>query len=141
MKYHQDLAAWAAHQAALMRAGRLGELDIENLIEEMEAMSRKEHRELLNRMAILIAHLLKWTYQPSHRTPSWSNTIFNQRIGIADLLEDSPSLKTHFDDAQWLQKAWARAVKIARNETGLKHFPTMPIWLPDEILNRDFQAD
>ena len=55
--YNQDLAAWAAHQAALLKAGKMQELDVANLIEEMEAMSRKEHRELLRRMGILIAHL------------------------------------------------------------------------------------
>lgn len=136
--YHQDLAAWAAHQAALLRAGRMQELDVANLIEEMEAMSRKEHRELLNRMIILIAHLLKWTYQPTHRGVSWIHTIDEQRLQISGLIEDSPSLKNHFNESGWLDKAWQQAVKQARNETGIKTLPQEPVWTVDEILEKNF---
>ena len=138
VSYHQDLAAWAEQQAALLQAGNLHELDIENLIEEMQAMSRKEHRELLHRMQILIAHLLKREYQPTHRGVSWIRTIDNQRLSINGLIEDSPSLKNHFDEAEWIAKAWKDAVKLASNETGLGNLPPNPIWTIDEILNKDF---
>lgn len=137
-EYHQDLAAWASHQAALLKAGRLQDLDVENLIEEMEAMSRKEHRELLNRMGILIAHLLKWTFQPTYRGNSWRRTIIDQRQEIADLIEDSPSLANHFQENEWLMRAWQRGVQLAANETGIKTLPQEPIWTIDEILERDF---
>ena len=138
VSYHQDLAAWAEQQAALLQAGNLHELDIENLIEEMQAMSRKGHRELLHRMQILIAHLLKWEYQPTHRGVSWIRTIDNQRLSINGLIEDSPSLKNHFDEAELIAKAWKDAVKLASNETGLGNLPPNPIWTIDEILNKDF---
>lgn len=136
--YHHDLAAWAAHQAALLKAGRMQELDVENLIEEMEAMSRREHRELFNRMIVLIAHLLKWQYQPTYRGISWRRTIFNQRNEINDLIEDSPSLANHFDDAEWLQKAWRRGVQQAETETGIKTLPQTPVWTITEIREKDF---
>lgn len=136
--YHYDLAAWAAHQAELLKAGRMQDLDVANLIEEMEAMSRKEHRELLNRMIILIAHLLKWQYQPTHRGISWIHTIDEQRLQISGLVEDSPSLKNHFNDGKWLQKAWQQGVKQARNETGIKTLPQQPIWTINEIREKDF---
>lgn len=136
--YHYDLAAWAAHQAELLKAGRMQDLDVANLIEEMEAMSRKEHRELLNRMIILIAHLLKWQYQPTHRGISWIHTIDEQRLQISGLVEDSPSLKNHFNDGEWLQKAWQQGVKQARNETGIKTLPQQPIWTINEIREKDF---
>lgn len=137
-EYQHDLAAWAAHQADLLKQGKIQELDIENLIEEMEAMSRKEHRELLRRMGILICHLLKWTYQPTHRGNSWRRTIIDQRQEIQDLLEDSPSLKNHFDETDWVEKAWQRALQQAQIETGLNHFPANPIWTIEEILEKDF---
>lgn len=136
--YHHDLAAWAAHQADLLKAGRMQELDVENLIEEMQAMSRKEHRELMRRMRILIAHLLKWEFQPTHRGNSWRRTINDQRQEIADLLEDSPSLANHFDDYEWLQRAWERGVRQAETETGLNHFPDEMIWTISDILMKDF---
>ena len=136
--YHYDLAAWAAHQAELLIAGRMQDLDVANLIEEMEAMSRKEHRELLRRMSILIAHLLKWMYQPTHRGNSWRRTILDQRQEINDLIEDSPSLANHFDEMEWLQKAWQRGVQQAINETGIKTLPQQAIWTINEIREKDF---
>ena len=136
--YHYDLAAWAAHQAELLKAGRMQDLDVANLIEEMEAMSRKEHRELLRRMSILIAHLLKWMYQPTHRGNSWRRTILDQRQEINDLIEDSPSLANHFDEMEWLQKAWQRGVQQAINETGIKTLPQQAIWTINEIREKDF---
>ncbi len=138
--YNQDFAAWAAHQAALLKAGKMQELDVANLIEEMEAMSRKEHRELLRRMGILIAHLLKWTYQPTHRDDSWRRTILDQRQEINDLIEDSTSLANHFHDNEWLQKAWQRGVQQAAIETGIQILPQEPIWTATEIREKDFFA-
>ena len=40
--YEEDFPLWAERQAALLRAGRFDELDLENLIEEVEDLSRRE---------------------------------------------------------------------------------------------------
>lgn len=73
--YDQDFYAWANQQAALLRAGRLSEADIENIAEEIESMGRGEKRELVNRLTVLLLHLLKWQFQPSHRGNSWRLSI------------------------------------------------------------------
>lgn len=36
--YEQDFYAWSQQQAALLRAGRTGEADLENIAEEIESM-------------------------------------------------------------------------------------------------------
>ena len=64
--YKQDIVAWANEQAAYIRAGRFDMLDLENIAEEIEDVGKSEQRELESRMAVLIAHLLKWQYQPTH---------------------------------------------------------------------------
>ena len=69
--YDRDFYAWANEQAALLRAGRLTEADIENIAEEIESMGRSEKRELVGRLAILLQHLLKWQFQPGRRSASW----------------------------------------------------------------------
>lgn len=51
------------------------EVDIDGLIEEIESMGASERRELINRLAVLLAHLLKWQYQPSFRGRSWQLTL------------------------------------------------------------------
>ena len=64
INYERDLALWSRQQAALLRSGKWAELDIEHLEDEIEDVGKSERREIISRMAILIAHLLKWQYQP-----------------------------------------------------------------------------
>lgn len=138
LTYENDFAAWAFQQAGLMRAGKLNDLDLLNLIEEMESMGRSEHRQLESRFAVLVGHLLKWQYQPERQGNSWRRTINAQRKSIMKLLKDSPSLKAHFDDGDWLKDVWESAVTLAMAETDLDIFPETPVWTIKEILDPDF---
>ena len=96
--YDRDLLAWAEQQAAQLRAGQLDQVDMEHLIEEIEAMAGNLRRELKSRLRVLLAHLLKWQFQPRRRSRSWAATIAEQRAQIEDLLEESPSLREHLDE-------------------------------------------
>lgn len=42
--YETDFVAWAQQQALLLKQGRLEELDLTNLIEEVEGLSRSDQR-------------------------------------------------------------------------------------------------
>ena len=55
--YTQDFYGWTQDQANLLRTGRLSDLDIENLIEEIETMGRSEKRALESRLNVLLMHL------------------------------------------------------------------------------------
>ena len=59
ISYDEDVILWSKEQAALLRSGRFAQLDIEHLVDEIEDVGRCEQRELANRMAVLLAHLLK----------------------------------------------------------------------------------
>ena len=97
--YEQDFYAWANEQAALLRAGALTAADIENIAEEIESMGRSEKRELVNRLAVLLLHLLKWRYQPGRRSKSWEQSIREQRIRLISHMADNPSLKARQAEA------------------------------------------
>ena len=73
--YENDIVAWAKEQAYLLRSGKLSALDIEHIAEEIEDVGKSEQRELASRMAVLLAHLLKWQYQPERQSRSWQRTI------------------------------------------------------------------
>ena len=135
--YETDFAQWAFDQANLLRTGKLQNLDVTNLIEEIEAMGRSEHRELRNRFVILIGHLLKWQFQPERQGTSWRRTIAEQRRQIPLVLSDSPSLKTKLND-EYLQDIWESGVEFASSETDLDNFPETPIWTFAEILDQSF---
>ena len=136
--YERDTYAWSIEQAALLRAGRLSEADIENIAEEIESVGKSEKRELESRLKVLLTHLLKWQFQPERRGGSWRATIDVQRVGIADHLEDNPSLKSQ------LQEATVRAYRLssieAAGETGLsrKTFPETCPWPFAQYCDADF---
>ena len=46
--YETDFHQWIDEQAALLRTGQYGRLDVPHLIEELESMSARERRELIN---------------------------------------------------------------------------------------------
>ena len=68
--YETDFHAWAIQNARLLREGKLTKLDAEHIAEELESMSASERRELLNRLQVLLSHLLKYQYQPERRSKS-----------------------------------------------------------------------
>jgi len=117
-EYETDFYAWTIHSAKLLREGKLSEVDIENVAEEIESMGKSEKRELINRLAVLIAHLLKWKFQSVRRSNSWKYTIKEQRIQLSDLLEESPSLKNALEEK--INHAYEHAVVIAIKETALE---------------------
>ncbi|NJO93400.1 MAG: DUF29 domain-containing protein [Hydrococcus sp. RM1_1_31] len=121
--YEQDFSLWLETTADLLRKKDFARLDLENLIEEIEAMGRSEKRELYNRLIVLLMHLLKWEYQPSHRSNSWLSTINEQRRQIIKLLADSPSLKNYLQEN--FPECYQIARKDASSETGLpiENFP------------------
>ncbi|HET7879684.1 MAG TPA: DUF29 domain-containing protein [Acetobacteraceae bacterium] len=136
--YDRDFYAWANEQAALLRAGRLAEADIENIAEEIETMGRSEKRELVSRLTVLLLHLLKWQFQPSHRRISWQLSIQNARDPLTDHLDDNPSLKSQLD--QVMKSAYRRAANDAAVETGLQRaaFPDASPYTFDQAMAHDF---
>lgn len=115
--YAQDFYAWTQRQAELLRAGRLGELDIENLIEEIESLGRQERQELRNRLGVLLGHLLKWSYQPEARSKSWVYTIKEQRQEIQRHLKENPSLKPFLREA--IEVGYEQGLNLVGRETPL----------------------
>ena len=126
--YDKDVAAWASEQARLLRAGRFDLIDIEHIAGEVEDVGKSEQRELASRMAVLLAHLLKWQYQPDRQCASWDKTIKAQRKEVRYVLDESPSLTPKLSEGKWLDMVWAKAVALAVSETGLDCFPDACPW-------------
>ncbi len=139
--YDTDIVAWSLEQARLLRSGRFDALDIEHIADEIEDVGKSEQRELESRMAVLVAHLLKWKYQPERRGNSWRRTIIAQRKDIAYHLEEAPSLKAKLTDPRWFDVTWTKALAQASTETDLDVFPEVCPWTMAEILGEEFWPD
>jgi hypothetical protein len=137
-EYQKDFYAWLMDNARLLREKKFTEIDAEHIAEELEAMGKSEKRELVNRLTVLLAHLLKWQFQSAKRSRSWKNTILTQRIDVNELLEDSPSLRHEI--IQKIEVAYEKAKLSAEDETGIdkSHFPESCPFSLAKILEKEF---
>ena len=136
--YDADICAWADAQARLLRAGRFAELDIAHLADEVEDVGKSEQRELASRMAVLLAHLTKWRYQPKRRGHSWETAIRTQRSRIARELRRTPSLAASLRDPDWWADAWDEALDQATRETRIRDLPRVCPWGAEQVLAEDW---
>lgn len=101
-------------------------------------MGASERRELINRLAVLMAHLLKWQFQSELRSNSWRNTIDVQRFDVKELLEENPSLVAALNER--MAKAYLKSLLLAVRETGLSKqmFPPLCPFSAEQLLSEDY---
>jgi Domain of unknown function DUF29 len=136
--YEADFYEWTQQQARLLRERRWDDLDLENLIDEVESVGRSEKKEIYSRLKVLLAHLLKWKYQPGARAAGWSGTIREQRERLSMVLEGSPSLGGQPETA--FARAYLSARLLAAKETGIDFtlFPEACPFTVEQALDEDF---
>ena len=117
MLYDRDFYSWTQEQANALAKRRVDLLDWQYLAEELKDLGNRHYDQLSSRLSILIAHLLKWQYQPSHQSNSWRATIREQRRKLERLLQRNPGLKNRWTEA--LDDAWLDGRDLAIQETGL----------------------
>ncbi|MBH8563694.1 DUF29 domain-containing protein [Nostoc sp. CENA67] len=136
--YETDFYAWTQQQVSLLKTQQWGQLDTINLIEEIEALGRKERQELRNPLGVLLGHLLKWQFQPYKRSNSWLSTIREQRVQIKLLLQDSPSLKPYLDEVFFAVYELGLALAIRETQLGEQLFPEECPYTLEQTLNPEF---
>ncbi|MBC7971162.1 MAG: DUF29 domain-containing protein [Verrucomicrobia bacterium] len=136
--YDHDFYLWLEETARLLRNGELAKLDIENLLEEIEGMSRSAKQAVESNLEVVLMHLLKYQYQPKRRSNSWRFTLLEHRSRLSKDFGDSPSLRSHF--AQTFNKSYQQARKLAAAETGLpiETFPPDSPFTSEQTLNEDY---
>ena len=139
--YDEDFTLWTERQASLLRrraAGELvneAELDWLNIAAEIESVGGNTRRELRNRLARLLRHLLTWHGQPELRSRGWRSTLRTQRQEIDDLLADNRSLVGRLPEL--FQAAYRRARADALEETGLLALPDESPFTIDQARHAD----
>jgi hypothetical protein len=136
--YDTDFNLWIEQTITALKSGDIQTLDLDNLIEEIEAMTRSDKREIFNRLKVLIMHLLKCQYQPQKKTNSWIKTINEQRDQIELVLADSPSLRPYLTSK--LGEIYKKAKRDAVTETKLtpETFPTDCPFTEEQILDSEY---
>jgi hypothetical protein len=136
--YDRDFYTWTIEQAAALRAGQLGALDLDNLAEEIEDLGKALFSKLRSSFRVILTHMLKWDHQPERRSRSWAASIKTHRIDIEFLLQENPSLRRRQPEAiagAFRQARIRAAADMKRSEASLP--PTCPYSLND-IIERPF---
>ena len=128
--YDADEYEWLLHQAAALLDGRMDEIDRDTLAEYLTDMAKREVREVVSRLAVLLMHLLKYQFQPNRASRSWMNTIQIQQEEISEIFADSPTLRRKASEK--LSRAYDKARKLASVETGI-NLTTFPDTCPWEL--------
>jgi hypothetical protein len=145
--YEEDIVLWSERQGELLRRRAAGELvneaevDWPHIAEEIESMGRAEQDQLISRLAVLLAHLLKWRFQPDRRGNSWRLSILEQRRRSQRIVSRNPGLRPRLDDI--LAEAFGDAVLIAARETELPEetFPAVCSWTFEEVMLVEFLGE
>ena len=136
--YDKDYYLWLEETIQLLQEGRLTDLDIFNLIEEIKDMGRSEKNALESNLIVLLMHLLKWKYQPEEQSGSWRGSIREHRRRILKAFKNSPSLKRYFEVV--FDESYQEARKQAADETelSLNPFPKNCPFKIEEILDPEY---
>jgi len=136
--YDTDFYAWTQTQAAALRAKDWAAVDLEHVAEEIESLGNEQAHAVESHLRILLAHLLKWRYQPHRRRRSWQLSCLNARDEIDRRLQRNPGLRHQVP--QLMAGIYPRARRLASDETGLPRatFPETCPWSVTQVLDEDF---
>jgi hypothetical protein len=154
--YESDFYQWVQKQKKLLASRQFDQLDLENLIEEVEDMGKREPRSLESHLTTLLLHLLKYQYQTKVLEDkwiaemvvhTWYPSMDNPRREIRKLLQDSPSLKSRASEVVVASYKDAKASAIKQMNQYIKQedrkltdrsFPEACPWTFDQVMEEDW---
>ena len=96
--YESDFALWLEQQSVALKERRSAALDWDNIAEEIEGLVRSDRRALKSFLQNALLHMLELVYWEAERERNqrqWRDHLINARNGIANIIEDSPSLENY----------------------------------------------
>ncbi|MBD2384206.1 DUF29 domain-containing protein [Cylindrospermum sp. FACHB-282] len=139
--YRQDYELWLESTINQLRQHDFDNLDIDLLIEEIEEMGGSLKDALENNLIVILAHLLKWKYQPGHRSGSWRGSIKEHRRRINKSIQKHPSLSRYYETI--FEECYPPALDWAVEETGLSQdiFPPQCPFTRQQVIDSQFLPD
>jgi Domain of unknown function DUF29 len=139
--YERDFCLWVDEQVRLLREGRLQQLDVINLIDEIESLGIHEKKAVQSNLVVVLKHLLKYQFQPRRRSRSWLSSIAEHRRRLRTDFGTSPSLRPHAR-AQF-EECYQDARRQALIETGLAAdaLPSTSPYTLEQALDPEFLPD
>lgn len=122
--YQIDGYLWLEETIKILQKNRLEELDIENLIEELQSLGKRDLNKVKSLLRQIIIHLLLlayWQEEHERNYRYWRGEITAFRAELSDSLTTTLENKLHEE----LASIYQTALKIVLQKTGLSkdHIP------------------
>jgi hypothetical protein len=139
--YKDDLFGWVEDQVALLKAGRIGEIDALNIADELADVGSEQYDKLESAVRVILLHFLKWDHQAERRSRSWVGSVVEQRRRVARVLKKNPGLKPHIAEA--MAEGYEDARTEAAVETGISEqtFPSNCPYSWEDVVSRTIALD
>jgi hypothetical protein len=139
--YERDFCLWVEEQARLLKEGRLEQLDVVNLIDEIEDLSINRKHAVTSNLVVILKHLLKHQYQPRRRSRSWLASIAEHRRRLRKEFQHAPSLRGYAREQ--FEECYQDGRRQALIETGMgpDALPSAPPYTLEQALDPEFLPD
>ena len=137
--YEQDEHLWLTETIQLLRENRLEQLDIENLIGELEDLSKRNQNRVESFLRQVIIHLLLlqyWTTEYDYNYRHWSGEIASFRVQLNRAL--TTNLKQYL--LENLEDIYQESIFIVNQKTGLdlQIFPAFCPYSLEQLLDKNW---
>ena len=135
--FEKNEQLWSEKMIELLEQNRLNEIDTVNLKVYLIEMGASNKREVKSKITTLLLHLLKWLYQPTHRSRSWRVSIIRERKELKEIFIKNTNLEKYahecFDDS------FTDAIKYAEIEIkSKKKLPKVHVFSVEQALDNNF---
>jgi hypothetical protein len=135
--YEIDDHLWLEKTIDLLKKKQFNELDLENLIEELESLGRRDKLAVKSLLEQVIRHLLLLEYWDNEYDRSyrhWRTEIIAFRTQLNDSL--TTNLKNHL--IEQLPKIYQDALRYVKEKSELNCFPNQCLYSLDQLLDNDW---
>ncbi len=136
--YEIDDNLWLEETVKLLKEKRFEDLDLENLIEELEALSRRDKAAVASLLEQIIRHLLLLEYWPAeyeYNGYHWRGEVINFRNQLKGRL--TKNLENHSEDN--LNQIYDNAVRYVKQKTKYSvNFPENCPYSLAQLLDDDY---
>ncbi|HEY9296260.1 MAG TPA: DUF29 domain-containing protein [Phormidium sp.] len=139
--YETDEFEWLQLTIQLLKNRQLDSLDLENLIEELEELSRRDKSEVSSLLKQIIIHLLLleyWTNERELNANHWRSEIYGFRDQLDETL--TTTLRNYLEEN--LDSIYKRALGRVQQKTGnTVKFPLECLYSFEQVLDLNWFPD
>ncbi|WP_413174957.1 DUF29 domain-containing protein [Anabaena azotica] len=135
--YESNYLQWLEETIKSLKSRQLGDIDYENLIEELEALAKNEKRRVRSLLEQIIRHLLlyqNWHIEKARNANHWAAEIISFRNQINEEL--TTNLRNHLEEN--INLIYGNALDYFKTKTKLTNLPELCPYTLDQILDKNW---